>query len=121
MERIDNQRLAPYGSFPGDYPSEIVPTSQYFYSVTGDVIPGSNVNPNLLQEYSVPSPMGTATDIRNQVYSWDLASPETEAEASWDLGLNFVAPVVNFFQNVVESFTGGKKKPEHKGKKPIYH
>ena len=131
MDIIENKWLSPFGEFQGDFSKNPVPTGEYYYSATGDVMPGSNTNIQQFSEFNyqpVRYPVGTPIDVRTQSDVWDVNPPnEPEASPVWDAALSVVAPVIDFFQGVVENFTGvvenltGAKKvtPKKKIVKPL--
>lgn len=103
---MNNNNFAPFGKFSGDLNNtRTVPTGEYYYNATGDVVPGSNTNVQQFSEFNYQParyPIGTPIDVRTQNDVWD-SNTSSEATPIWDA---VVAPVINFFQGVVENFTG---------------
>lgn len=125
MQTVENNKLAPFGEFVPDYSNATVPNSAYYYSVTGDVIPGANNDLSFFPEFNPqqPFPTGTTTDIRNQGNTWLQLPAEQDPNPSWDFG-SLLAPVIDAFSNVVENFTNvienftNPKKPSNYGYGP---
>jgi hypothetical protein len=107
MERVENAYLAPFTGNSGDLKLDPVPTSNYYYTVTGDTIQGENTDLGFYTEFKAQRyPIGLPVDIRNQTDVW---GPISDNETQPNDFSQFLAPIKNFFNGIAEGFIGKKK------------